>query len=489
MERIIEQKADGVNVSTTLPADTDRLLRQQECEKIIARIRQIDKSGNNTTIIVIGAWWQGELRWARNRVSLASDRRDNTVTVIRNVNGAAGVGTTNQTDDESLIGVMRMAERSAELGNRRAFPSFDVIPPELATPATKIWSDATFNATAEARGELARTLTESSDTNNLLSSGYLEMRGAEQASFFPRSGMPDKIVYRQLTQSQCSMTVRHPKGVGSGWAGLSSYDWAAINAPLLAQRALDKCIASTNPVAIEPGRYTTILEPQATLFLVEPMIVGGTSVNARATAEQGQGPFALEYDQSLQLWRTKLGLAIIDERITIGHNPIDPMLGVESEPGLAPVTWIERGVLTGLSYQREGYSLPELNDNLPMSPRMAFHMSGGTTTKEEMIATTKRGLLVTRFSNGGGADPNTLVMSGFTRDGLWLIENGKISKAVKNFRFLESPLFALNQVDQLGSPEPVFRPVKNPYTFSLMPAMVPTIKVNDFSFTHLIDAV
>lgn len=487
MEHLVEQKANGANVNTALLTDSDRLLHQQECERIIARIREIDKNGSNTTKVVIGAWWQGELRWARNRVSLASDRRDNTVTVYRNVNGAVGEGTTNQTDDESLVGVMRMAERSAELGNRRAFPTFDVIPPELATPATKIWSDTTFNTTAEARGELARVLTESSEAHNLFSSGYLEMRGAEQAIFSPRSGVPDQIIYRQLTQSQCSMTVRHPKGVGSGWAGLSSYDWSAIDAPLLAQRALDKCIASTNPVAIEPGRYTTILEPQATLFLMEGMIEG---LNDRAGAEQGRGPFALEYDPSIEMWRTKLGLAVIDERITIDHNPLNPLLGVESEPGLSTVTWIERGVLTGLGYDRTGYSLPELNENLPMSRRLAFRMSGGTTTKEEMIATTKRGLLVTRFSGaGGGGDPDTLAISGFTRDGLWLIENGKISKAVKNFRILESPLFALNQVEQLGPTEPVFRPVKFPHVFSLTPAMVPTIKVKDFSFTHLIDAV
>lgn len=484
MEHIFERQTTQSATTADIPVDADRLLRREECEKIIDRIRQIDENGRHSTIVVIGAWWQGELRWARNRVSLASDRRDNTVTVIRNINGASGSGTTNQTDDESLRGVMRMAARSAELGNSRAFPSFDVIPPELVTPVTKIWSDATFNVTSEARGELARTLTESSEANNLLSSGYLEMRGTEEARFTPRPGVPDQIVYRQLTQSQCSMTVRHPAGAGSGWAGLSGYDWSAINAPMLAKRALEKCIASTNPVAIEPGRYTTILEPQATLSLVEPML---TSLNNRGIAEQGMGPFALEFDAGLRLWRTKLGLSIIDERITIAHNPIDPLLGIEAEPGLAPVTWIEQGVLTNLSFPRT-YSLQQLNENLPTRGRSAFHMSGGTTTTEEMIATTKRGLLVTRFSNAN-ANPNTLVMSGFTRDGLWLIENGKISKPVKNFRFLESPLFALNQVEQLGPPELVFRPEKNPYVFALTPAMVPAIKVKDFSFTHLIDAV
>jgi predicted Zn-dependent protease len=110
-----------------------------------------------------------------------------------------------------------------------------------------------------------------------------------------------------------------------------------------------------------------------------------------------------------------------------------------------------------------------------------------------MIATTQRGLLVTRFWGVHGD-------SGLTRDGLWLIENGKISKAVKNFRYVESPIVALNQVDQLGVPVPVFRPVRKPDVkreglnlsgppVFLTPAVVPPLKIRDFSFTAMADAV
>ena len=108
-------------------------------------------------------------------------------------------------------------------------------------------------------------------------------------------------------------------------------------------------------------------------------------------------------------------------------------------------------------------------------------MSGGNTPVEEMIRTTKRGLLVTRFSNISTLDPASLLATGLTRDGLWLIENGKITKPVKNFRFTESPLFVLNSIEQLGEPVPVFSPS--------FPAVVPPLKVRDFSFTSLVDAV
>jgi predicted Zn-dependent protease len=120
----------------------------------------------------------------------------------------------------------------------------------------------------------------------------------------------------------------------------------------------------------------------------------------------------------------------------------------------------------------------------------SFRMSGGETTVEEMIGTTKRGLLVTRFSNTRLLDVDTLLMTGLTRDGLWLIENGKITKAAKNFRFTESPLFVLNSLEALGAPVPVFNPVSNPYEDAgLVPAIVPPLKVRDFSFTSLVDAV
>jgi predicted Zn-dependent protease len=98
-----------------------------------------------------------------------------------------------------------------------------------------------------------------------------------------------------------------------------------------------------------------------------------------------------------------------------------------------------------------------------------------------MIQTTKRGLLVTRFSGVQAIDDKSVLYTGYTRDGLWLVENGKISKPVKNFRFTESPLFAFNQVEQLGVPQRVFHPEA--------PIVVPPAKVRDFSFTSLADAV
>ncbi|MBX6331731.1 MAG: TldD/PmbA family protein, partial [Gemmatimonadaceae bacterium] len=259
-----------------------------------------------------------------------------------------------------------------------------------------------------------------------------------------------------------------------------------IDAQALAARALEKCEASRNPVTLEPGRYTVILEPQAVADLVEIL----ANDIRRDPAESGKGPWALAPDDALQLWRTKLGLKVLDERITISHEPADPELGILPTPWMQPVTWFDKGVLTNLSYDRD-YALRNLNQNAPVRWMMGYRMSGGTTSIDEMIRTTKRGLLVTRFSNIRLLDGTSLLATGLTRDGLWLIENGKISKAVKNFRFTESPLFVLNAIEQLGVPVPVFRPVKNPYEqrVPLTPAIVPPLKARDFSFTSTIDAI
>ncbi|MBX6331753.1 MAG: TldD/PmbA family protein, partial [Gemmatimonadaceae bacterium] len=290
--------------------------------------------------------------------------------------------------------------------------------------------------------------------------------------------------YTQWTQAQCSMTVRDQTGSASGWAGLSSYDWRTIDAKVLAERALEKALAARNPVTLEPGRYTVILEPQAVADLLEILV----RAMWRLTPENGDpSPWRLARDEVLQLWRTKLGLKVVDERVTISHDPADPELGILPEPGMPPVTWIDHGVLTALSYDRE-YALAKLNRNEPVRGMVGYRMSGGDTSVEEMIRTTKRGLLVTRFSNVRPLYRESLLSTGLTRDGLWLVENGQITKAVKNFRFTESPLFVLNSLEQLGPPVRVFRPTKQPGG-TLTPAIVPPLKARDFSFTSTSDAI
>ncbi|HEU6449803.1 MAG TPA: metallopeptidase TldD-related protein [Gemmatimonadaceae bacterium] len=472
-------------------AGVNRILSREECERIVQRVLRFAKGGGETRVRIL-SWWNGELRWARNRVSLASDRRDIRMEVWRTVGVGRGNVSTNQLDDASLEATVRAAERAAVFSPQilRSPPGMPAAP-HAERPATQIWSDSTYAVTPEARREVGRALVAPAEAKGMLSAGYLEMRAGSLISVsserLAASDAPWDIPYARWTQAQCSMTVRDARGTGSGWAGLSGHDWAKIDSATLAARALEKCEASRNPVALEPGRYTVILEPQAVAELLE---VVARSMYREIPEGDGSGPWALAQDDALKLWRTKLGIKVIDERITISHDPADPELGILPQPWMQPVTWFEKGVLTSLVYQRD-YALEKLNVNAALRGMTGYRMTGGTTSIDEMIATTRRGLLVTRFSNVHTLDGDTLLATGLTRDGLWLIENGKISKAVKNFRFTESPLFVLNAIEQLGVPVPVFRPVKNPYEQDnpLTPAIVPPLKARDFSFTSTIDAI
>jgi predicted Zn-dependent protease len=245
----------------------------------------------------------------------------------------------------------------------------------------------------------------------------------------------------------------------------------------IAERALDKCTTSANPVAIEPGRYTAILEPQAVADLLRLLALRALD---RRQAEMGNGPFAGE-----QPGTSKITEQVLDRRLTLSADPMNPVGGfvpfrIWDGTPYQPVKWIDRGVLTNLSYER-WYALPRLGRDRALPNPLSFQLSGGSTSMDEMIRTTERGLLVTRLDGVRLVDFSSMMCSGYTRDGLWLIEHGKISKAVKNFRFTESPLIALNNVEQLGEPARVFSP-----GFAWV---APAVKVRDFSFTSLADSV
>jgi len=493
--------ARAMGPGMTKDSDDRRLLSREECESILERAHRFARSGGETRIGIF-TWWQGELRWGRNRVTLSSDRRNVMLGLERSVpdgRTSAGRITTNQFDDVSLEAAVRGAERISRLAADPGwglgdYPPLPVYPPHKGAP---VWSDATYDLSVEARSEIVRSIIEMVEAEGMLSVGYLEVRAA--ASLAKGTELPELRTtdysmwdseYQRWTNAQLSMTVRDPAGTGSGWAGLSSYDWGRIDPEAIARRAIEKCLASRNPVALEPGRYTVILEPQAVAELVSVMLDTMSNREPPENSAMSDSPWYLGVDEHLMLHRSKLGLKIVDERITISHDPADPLLGLPLRsieyPG--PVTWIDRGVLTNLGHEFATDVKALEGRHTLRGPVMAFRMSGGDASIEEMIATTKRGLLVTRFSNIRTLDRKSLLATGLTRDGVWLIENGKITKAVKNFRFTESPLFALNNIEQLGEPVPVFRAMPIPFV-SAMPAIVPALKVRDFSFTSLIDAV
>jgi predicted Zn-dependent protease len=474
-----------------------RVLSREACEEIAARVQRF-ASGGGSTGVTITSWWNGELRWGRNEVTLASDRRSVVVEIERTRLGgpqAAGTASCNQLDDESLRAAVRAAEWAAGLENPTRRPPLTPQQPDLALPETRIWSDTTHDVPATARGEVARAMIEPAAREGMLSAGYLEVRTQSVAQFGGRETyrshpLTTQPLYAAATQAQCSLTVRNRAGNASGWAGASSYDWNALATGELAARALEKCRSSADPVAIEPGRYTVILEPQAVHDLIQPMF---RPMEQREHNEAFPSyPFHLGMDEALGIGRTKLGRPIMDRRLSITHDPADPLQGVLPFNGRGdpyrPITLVENGVITALAFDRY-YAAGRLNEQQPLPFAGAYRMTGGDTSVEEMIRSTRRGLLVTRLSNVRILDLSSMLCAGHTRDGLWLIENGRISRPVRNFRFVESSLVALNSIEQIGPAVPVFHPARDPAHAALHSAIVPALKVRDFSFTSSVDAI
>jgi predicted Zn-dependent protease len=242
----------------------------------------------------------------------------------------------------------------------------------------------------------------------------------------------------------------------------------------VAQQAIEKARTSRNPVAIEPGRYTVILEPQAVGDLVQLLAF---ALDARS-ADEGRSAF------SKQGGGTKVGEKIVDERVTLMSDPADPQLLTNSFDGQGlPArrqVWIEKGVLKKLTYSR---FWAQKKNQQPDAGTNAVKLVGGTQSIDDLIKSTPRGILVTRLWYLRGVDPRTVLYTGLTRDGTFLIENGKISKSIKNLRFNESPLFMLNNLDAIGKAERVAG------TEAGGDVVMPVLKVRDFNFTSLSDAV
>lgn len=481
----------------TIRSDDDRVLSDAEAERIIDRVITSCRK-ENVLRIWVHSLWSGEQRWARNRASLANNVRKVLVNITREGSNGFSSVALNQVDDESLrAGCTYLEEEMRRMYHANWVPGNDL---EFARPTwpskgIPIWSDATYNHTATENAQLVADMTIRAESNGMMSAGSINTAASHFMGYTRDFWGREERETGHATMAECSITVRHPKGVGSGWAGASSFDWQRIDPAKLGEVAFDKCMHSLNPVRIEPGRYQTILEPQATASFAKAFF----DLFYRMIAESPglRHPFFLGYDQAIERGRSKLGLQIADRRLSISHDPEDPIIGSHVAPAMEKVSFLKDGVLTAMARGYDDYSLPALNRKEMVPGRWSFEMrSSEITTTDEMVANTKRGLLLTRVSGMTELDESSALYTGVTRDGLWLIENGKITKAVRNFRWTESPLFVFNNVESIGESVPIMNSWYDLFPFQprflqlVVPSVVvPTIKINDFSFTSTIDAI
>jgi len=447
------------------------ILSKEEAKKIIDKVLAFSKADEMS--VGLSGSRTGNIRYARNSVSTSGETTNLSLSVTAVFGKKSGTSTINEFDDASLEKTVRRAEEIAKLApdNPEYVP---MLGPQKYLEINS-FSDSTAAITPDYRAQAAFDSIDPCAKKNLTAAGYLE----DTTGFSALGNSKGLFGYNKATSIDFSITVRTADGKGSGYAARDYNDASKLSAKSATEVAMQKALASSEARALEPGKYTVILEPTAGVDLLQNMM---RSMDARS-ADEGRSFLGKKGGG------TRLGEKLFDERVNIYSDPQN--LEIPGSPfggggggrfgggggdGMPQekVVWVENGVVKNMYYSR--YWAEKKGVKAIPAPS-GFIFAGGTQTLAEMIKGTEKGILVTRLWYIRAVDPQTLLYTGLTRDGTFYIENGKIKYPVKNFRFNESPVIMLNNLEAMGKP---MRAGGN---------LIPPLKIRDFTFTSLSDAV
>jgi PmbA protein len=328
---------------------------------------------------------------------------------------------------------------------------------------------ASAAATAQDRARAVTRVCRMAEKNKqtaagIFSSGHMQTILANSRGLF---------AHHEQTRSEFSITILEPNS--SGWAKANSPDIRQLDPDALAQSASRKASDSRSPQELPPGHYTVILSPSAVLDLVGFLFYdfAGTAVLDKRSC-----------------FNDRMGKKIFGENITIWDDVYHPLqLGAPYDGEGVPrqkVLLVDRGVPKNLVYARStakkmktkptghGFGLPNEFGEAPMN--LVF--AGGQKSIDEMVSSTERGIFVTRLWYIREVDPYEKILTGMTRDGTFLVENGRLAAGIRNFRFNQSILEMLANVEMLG---PSVR-AAGEESFEMV---VPAMKVRGFHFTEV----
>ena len=450
------------------PLGTAQVMSREEARGLTARVLSFS-TADQTRVTVINER-SGNTRFADGGITTSGASNETSVTVTVTFGKRRASSSTNVLDDAALRRTVDLASRLARLA-----PEDPELMPELGPQtyeAVDAFVEATADLDAEGRAEvigraIGAATAAGKAAGTIFAAGYLEAN-TRAIAVATSHGL---FAYHRTTDADFSVTARTPDGTGSGWARGGARDWNAVDPVAIGRIAAQKAVASRNPSEIPPGLYTAVLEPQAVTDLV-PLLAGALSARA---ADEGRSAF------SKAGGGTRIGDKVTDERVTLYSDPADA--GLRGQPfdaegvPLRRIVWIEKGVLRNLAYTR---FWAEKQGKQPTGfPGVSgLALVGGSKSTEELVAGCERGVLVTHFFYIRSLDPRTVLQTGLTRDGAFLIEKGRVTRSLKNFRWNESPLLMLNRLEDIGRPEP-----------TAAGRLMPALRVRDFNFTSLSDAV
>jgi len=407
---------------------------------------------------------------------------------------------TNQVDDATLRTLVQSAEILGEgfIGSDAPLTVHQWNEQDAYAPVT-IWRDPTAQALQTARRTAIPLILDPARRGNHAISGFLGVT-AQADVVLTKAGIS---AYSRETDSELALTARSADtgntGANrdvrvSGWSGAATRDFAQLDPARIVTEAVDLCERGKNPSAVEPGRRTAILAPTAVVHLMRFFAFHFSGFYS----DIGETGFSKVPGQKRgNKWKQQL----FDRRVTVTSDPSDveggfcPWFG----PGLAshPTTWVDRGVLTSLSYGEQALLHRKPYQEMPLG----FRLHGGDTTVEQMVASCDDGVYVHRFSSVDTLDWRSGMMTGVTSDGCFLVRHGKIERPITNLRFLMSPFHVLANIIAIGPTHraaygyaPWTRQEENrgagvSHDWPRRPMVVPPLMVRDFNFNATADAV
>jgi len=436
-----------------------------ELRRLAERILRL--SDADETEVEISAGVDALTRFANNTIHQNVAEQSLSVSVRTVFDGRTARATTNKIDDDSLRRVV-----SASGGLARSQPKLpDLLP--MPGPQKYVKVHRYFPGTAEAtprdRARAVSKVCASAAANRQTAAGIFTT-GATAMALANSRGL---FAAHRQTRAEFSITILESDS--SGWTKANSPDIRQISPQALATSASQKAAASRAPREIEPGRWTVILEPAAVLDLVGFLFYdfAGTAV----------------LDQR-SCFNARMGKKLMGANITLRDDVTHPLQSGPAFDGEGmprqKVLLVDAGVPRNLVYARAtakkmktkptGHGLPLPNESGESPFNLVF--DGGTTSLAEMVAGTDRGILVTRLWYIREVEPYEKVLTGMTRDGTFLVENGRVVAGVRNFRFNQGILEMLSNVEQLG---PAVR-AAGEESFEMV---VPAMKVRGFHFSEV----
>lgn len=396
-------------------------------------------------------------RFAVNRITQNVHSREMQLTFRATFGAREGSASTSDLSDAAI----RKAVAEAEAAARAAPEDPEFLPPlEPQTyPGVGTYAKSTAEATPEQLAAMAGGAIERCKAAGMEAAGV----AAAYTSSVGIAASSGLLAFEQRTDADFGVTATAPDS--TGWARNSLRALDQLDAAALTNRAVEKARAAAQPREIPAGRYTVILEPAAAAGLLGPL---WNATRARA------------YYRNTTALAGKLGERVVDERLTLQNRPDHDRLMGDSFNGEGLPSdrkvWIERGVLRELDYDR--WTAKE-HDAAPSFGLDAPHLSGGGAagdSLESLLADTKRGVLVTNFWYIRSVNPQDLTLTGMTRDGVYLVEDGRIVSGLLNFRWHDSPLRSLNALEAFTTPQDAI-------TWERGKMLLPALRIAEFNFS------